>query len=409
MASLLSYPVCIAVTIALLADAFSVALQGKNPSLALSANRLNRDARIAEAISALDSDPRRARSLLSVGIVTSPADARFYSMLGILAEDDGQEKEAVAFYRNALEILPTEIQALTRMLNYSLASQQYREAVDCLEWIARRWPDYWPQVRPALLVIMQDPQARAELAMRFVTSERLRGLLLSALMEKVDGLPLAYSLIMEWRNLPGLDMTSDINALTYRYIWAKQYAAAFALFRLTIGAESAADLVYNGEFESRPSGSPFDWRFEKQAGLSLSLVERPMTRPEGADLPKPERVLSIHFLDTPIVFKNVFQMVRLAPARYRMSIRYSSKSLRGPGPVRAAITCAPERKQLGVIEFASGDSGALTATADFDVPDNRCPMQMIYFFTPDIPASWRNRYAGEMLIDSVRIELLGQS
>lgn len=330
-------------------------------------------------------------------------------MLGILAEEDGSEKQAVAYYRNALAILPTEIQALTRMLNHSLATQQHREAVDCLEWIARRWPDYWPEVRPALLILMQDEQARSELANRFVGSEQLRRLLLGALMKKEDGLAMAYSLIMEWRTRPELDMTSDINGLTYRYIWAKQYAAAYALFRLTIGTQASAELVYNGEFEARPSGNPFDWRLERQAGVALSLTERQMAREEGGEAPKPARVLSIHFLDTPITFENIFQMTRLAPARYRLSIRYSSKSLRGPGPVRAAITCDPERRQLASIEFESGDSGIRTATADFEVPDDRCPMQMIYFSTPAMAASWRNRYAGELLVDSVTIELLGQS
>jgi len=385
-----------------------VALQGIDSGLAFSANRLNRDARIAEALSALDTDRERARSLLNVGIVTSPADARFYSLLGIIEEDDGNDSRAVAFYRRALAILPTEIQALTRMLNHSLASGNLDEAVDYLEWIARRWPRHWSQVRSPLLAVMRDQAARAEISGRFASSDQLRRLLLRALMEKADGLSLAYSLLMDWRTRPDIDLTGEVNELTYRYIRAQQYAAAFALFRLTLGAQSAGELVYNGEFDKRPSGNPFDWRLLRQAGVALSLVERPVaTSGREADA-KQKSVLSIHFLDTPIVFRNVFQFVRLTPARYRLSIRYSSKSLRGPGPVSAEITCDPERRRLGLIEFAAGDAKGEIASTEFEVPGNRCPMQMIYFFTPDIAASWRNRYAGEMLVDSVEIELLEQ-
>lgn len=402
------YPLCLIVCGAVLADTASGLVTSTNPALALRINPLNSAARIDLAIAGLvrgsADGARSARALAAAGIRWSPADARFYSLLGLAELQRGDRRQARLLFGRALERLPAEFQALTHELEFAIEAQDPLKAVDHLEVLARRWPGRWPMVEKALPVVLSDGRAFEEVAKRFADEPRLRRIAIESLSGSAQTLPLAYRLVMTWFDGGGSDLSGQINRLTARFIEEKRYAQAFLLFRLTRTAadRQALGYVYNGGFDLPPSGNPFDWHLRHQAGVDLRIATEPEPRGAGV-VPHKGGGLVVRFLDNPIRFRNVWQWLRLAPARYRLVVRYAAQKLKTPRPLKIALTCRDRAEPLAEIAFESGTFDAQEAAADFAVPVDDCALQLIRVLNDPMPMSWRNRYDGTLYLENVSI------
>lgn len=343
-----------------------------------------------------------AAALLERGVIVSPLEARLYSVLGILAHGEGRTADAAALFGHALKVLPTEIQALLHTMAYAMTDKRYAEAVDSLELIARRWDGaIWTRVEPALPLLLADPAAFRKVVGRFGASSALRGRLLASLVKSPSTSSYAYDLAIAWNEM-GLDVGAEVNQVTQRLIADGNPSGAFLLFRLTRRGAAAEDggFIHNGEFSRQPSGSAFDWRLDRQPGVSLQLVER---RLPGAETGKsePASLLAIRFLDSPVRFSNVSQTLRLAPGSYRLLVRYAAEALRMPKPVSVTIAC--EGVRLAEAPFQPGDVGSATLEFDFTVPRG-CPLQRVFLFNENVTESWRDRYSGSLFLDSVTLQ-----
>ena len=180
-----------------------------------------------------------------------------------------------------------------------------------------------------------------------------------------------------------------VNLVTTKLVASNRAAEAFALFRATRPPGSDLAYVSNGEFRQPSSGNPFDWRILDQAGVEF----RPAGDGHGLD---------IRFLDAPLRLRNVSQVLRLAPGRYRLAVDYDASALRAPKPLRMIIACfgAP-----AVLADASLDPqiSSASATADFEVPVNGCALARIALASDQAPASWKKRFAGTLRLLRVAI------
>lgn len=398
-------------------NAVSGFLEPINLGAALRLNPLNNEARIAQVTRMLESDAAQAeaRRLIADGIRLSPADARLYSLMGILEERAGNRQAAARYFEKALDRSPTEIQALTHSLNYALAAANHSRAVDHVEMIARRWPKYWAGVVPLLPILLADETSFAAVSRRFSQDQHLQQMLIAGLAKSPEGLSLAYRMLIGWRTRNVEKVDGLVNLVTARLVRSGRYFEAFVLFRLTREEVAAArpGYVYNGSFELPISGNPFDWQLKGQAGVDFQIV-RQWRQPDGARPPRADaegladgRALAIRFLNNPIRFDNMVQLLRLAPGAYRLTVVYATSDLRTPKPLQIGIHCLESGRRLGASPFADGtvDDGRLTV--DFEVKRNSCAMQRLAVFNEQLTTSWQNRYAGTLFIRRVGIRFTG--
>ena len=351
----------------LLLNTASTAIETAAPSVSLWLNPLNSEARLGAAIAKLQEEAQSVdpatRQLIKTGIALSPIDARFYSLMGIAEEQQGNLDEASRYYDRALTIAPAEIQALIHKLRFAINAGDYVEAVDYMEIIGRRW-GYWPSMQAVLSFLMSDDRAFAEIADRFSNQAVLRALVFQNLDRSDDGLTRAQSLLLDWHSRGVPDLNDFINKTTSDLVRNKRYADAFELFRSTRKPQNEMpnDRIYNGSFELPPSGNGFDWQIRGQAGVDFTFLaleganQSATTTQAGLQRPSKGTGLSIRFLNNPIQLRNVSQMILLEPGAYRLAVTFSTRDLRAfgcrfSGPTRRPSmsnwdgrSCSPWRK-----------------------------------------------------------------
>ncbi len=360
-----------------------------NPAIALQINPLRSDDRVS--VSLAKTDDARTGKIVEKGMFLSPIDARFYSLMGVLAERSDDREAASQFYRHALDLLPTELQALSRQLVFDIQSQRYLEAAETLEILGRRWPDRWSSFEPALPILLSDPDANGRITQRFADYPPLRVRLIRSLARTKEMLPFAYRMAVDWHDRGVEDVDSVINLVTNAFLREKRYTEAYLLFQLTRPESTKSAFVYNDTFEMPFSGNAFDWRIRDQAGVSFDRVTQ-----DG------DAALSMRFLDNPIRFRNVSQLVRLVPGRYEVAISYESRDLVTPKPIRFAVRCIPSGQMVLSTPFQDATSKHKERHG-FTVPATGCALLELHLFNEKMPMSWRNRYRGTLVLRSVSI------
>jgi hypothetical protein len=407
-------PICVIVSCAVLLNTAAGLLRGADPEAALKLDPLSSDNRIEVALNALRSltseTAQDIGSLARTGIKLSPIDARLFSLLGLIEKKNGDDEKAERLFRHALALLPTEIQALSQILEISVRRGDYGAAAHDLEIIARRWPQYWPKVEPILPAVLNDKPAFQAITSGFGNSPFLRRLLIGSLTRKNELLTPAYNIVLAWHNSGQDDVGPVTNQVTTALLNAGRASDAYLLFILTrpTGKETVAGYVYNGSFEKPVSGNPFDWQIRSQAGVDIKIVERhPRSGKSdpGADpdAPADDKALAVQFLGGPLHFRNVSQFLRLTPGAYRLRVDSGSVDLRTPEPVKLSISCPNGNVTLGALDFESGTSTGRTASLDFSVPPAGCDLQRIETVGPNLPLSWRYRYEGTLFLDRIQI------
>ncbi len=404
---------CLIASCLVLLDAVSTALIPDSKESALKINPLSSPARIATIEAELD-DLRNGRILqddelreiILDGIRLSPIDARYYSALGIVDASSGDQDQAKQLFAHSLELLPTEIQALTHQLVYSVQEERFTDAVDHLELIARRWPKYWSDIAPALPVLLANEAAYQDVTTRFSAEPNLRRMLVDILSRSPETLGLAMNVLLEWDHAGISGISGDLNTVTRRLVGSGRPSEAFLLFNLTRDPSAPNGYVYNGNFEVEPSGNPFDWSWQSQAGADIRIVNRKTIRDASTTAePASEtgKALSIRFLDNPVRFDNVRQLTRLVAGNYTLSVTYSVSNLRTPKVLNLGIRCRGKGGILASVQFDTEVDEPTTLETNFTVPPIDCDLQQITIYNRNLTDSWKNRYSGTLFLHSVAI------
>jgi hypothetical protein len=405
---LLSYTICVIVSLAALLNGASALLQQSAPLAALRLNPLNVEARINLAGDVITSKTEPTKVDLGVlaaaGIGLTPADARLYSLMGIEQHRAGDRVSATRYFDRALTLLPTEIQALSHKLEFAIQDHEFLAAIDYLEVIGRRWRKHWKTVEPVLPLLLADGPAYQRISERFSKTNQLRSDLIHSLGKTPDGLPFAYSLLLDWHLKRIADIEPLISEITWRLVNQKNYRDAFMLFRLTRPKTAAAEAgyIFNGGFVLPFSNSPFDWQISRLAGADIRVINFDEMEREGKG-----KALAIRFLNNPIRFNNMRQFVRLVPGRYTLAVEYSAKALRMPKPLKLSIGCEGKNKNIEEIPFGAGTTGRTAISADFTIPANGCSLQMVRIFNEARTDSWKNRYSGTLYLHRIAISAKG--
>ena len=233
--------------------------------------------------------------------------------------------------------------------------------------------------------------------------------MITSLVKEQQTLGLATRLVTAWQQ-EGIDgLWPATNQVTRHLVSAKRYAEAYILFRSMIDVQKAGETgyVFNADFKSQPTGNPFDWQFKNQAGVLMRIV-RLVNETGDASPDKDDRALQIKFLDNPVQFDALSQLMRLIPGDYNLAATYQTTELRAPKPLFLAVECIESKIKLTVLPFESGTSKLNTVSNDFRIPAQGCALQRIHMFNEFLARSWSNRYNGRLTLDRIFVRRLDQ-
>ena len=128
--------------------------------------------------------------------------------------------------------------------------------------------------------------------------------------------------------------------------------------------------LFNGSFDAAPSGLPFDWVFERGAGVNLKFAQR--SDQEG------KRALLIEFGPGRVDFSSgLSELVLLPPGDYKLEGKYKADLVSQRG-LKWSVTCADATDPVGVSATMNGsDSTWKDVEIPFTIPHDGCPAQYV--------------------------------
>lgn len=159
----------------------------------------------------------------------------------------------------------------------------------------------------------------------------------------------------------------------------------------TRGYLGAGNLVSNGGFEEEVLNGGFDWRYESDPRVLLSIDERESYRGR--------RSLSIVFSGAPVQDAGIYQLIAIEPAtEYRISAHVKTEGIEGAGGPQLGILDRYSRKPLFLSSEFTGTSLWQAVEGEFRTgPDSKLVMLRVL----RVPGTTRIR--GRMWIDEISV------
>src|SRR5690606_13013725 len=146
-----------------------------------------------------------------------------------------------------------------------------------------------------------------------------------------------------------------------------QWGEAYARWAGELDATAQGRLasVYNGDFESPPSGNGFDWRIGNVPGV---IIER-----EALAGTRGSHALKLLFLERRVQAIPVNQWLLLSPGPYRLRFRARGHDLRADRGVQWLLRCQqPRGAELAASEILEGTFDWSELVVPFVVPESHC-------------------------------------
>lgn len=396
------------VSLAILANTASVALQSDNFELAIWLNPLNTDARVNLSDAYLKKKHVKNNlyiyNVIQRGKEYSAIDARLFSLDGVYQKKYGSTEKAQKLFSTSLAILPTEYQALIHKFKHYLEVKKYVKALDIINVITKRWPKRQNSFSTFIPLILLNTIAYEHATKLFTNSESIRLLLISSLVKNPVTTQLAINLIQTWKDTTGDNIWNLGNIVTKKLFLSKKYNTANLAFKAFLNRKQRDNyhFIYNGDFSLPFLKNSFDWAFRNQVGVFHTVKES-----HSKHIKKENKTyLEIRFSNKPIQYRNVSQYLKLAPGSYKISVDYFTKSLKTPKPIKMSIDCIRSNKRLTTLVFKSGNHDQIQSSAVFDFPVDECDISQIFLHTEFLAKSWRNRFSGILGINNISIDLV---
>ena len=343
----------------------------------------------------------KARDMVVRAMRANPLSYRAATLLGAITEltAPGNASEAARpYYETAARLSPRASDAIYWLMRWNLERRNYVQAIEHADTLMRTTSRAGPAVLPILARLLEHPEASEPLTQLLISDPPWRDRLIEELPAHVSDARTPLTLLLALRQSarqPTTDtlrgylnflMTHQFHELAY-YTWL-QFLPADQL--------AATGFLFNGSFETKPSGLPFDWSFRSGRGTIIDF--RPLPGQAA------EQGLRIDFTDGRVDFGGVSQIVLLAPGAFLLTGRYRG-DLEGKRGLRWRVSCiAPT---AGMLAETPMHLGLVPAWREFElefvIPDKGCEAQRIHLDL-DARSSSEQLVRGTMWYDVIRLE-----
>lgn len=315
-------------------------------------------------------DAQRVEELAKRALHGNPLDGRGYRLLATLAERSGDQARAARLYALAIRRSPRDLPSHAWLFEHHLAAGRIAAALPHADRMLRIQPQLAPRLFPILLALTEEGAATKPLAELLAGAPPWREkFLLQLLAQPRPGQHVDELMAATTRAGVGLTQT-ELAAWLDRLIAHQQWQRAYVAWAGQLQAPiRSLGNVYNGGFESQPSGLGFDWRFEHTPGASIELLAGPGVTGRQA--------LSVAFEQQRVDFHHVRQLLVLPPGRYLLEGHQRADGLRTASGLVWTLACAGSLSALAGSEPLKGDTGWTPFSLEFEVPGQGCGGQWL--------------------------------
>jgi hypothetical protein len=307
----------------------------------------------------------------------SPLNARALTLLGLIAERNGDQKSAETLMRIAVARTWRDrttdewlLNREARLGNYA-AALPYADAMLRMDWRFRS------ELFPVLASFTVDPQAFGALTLFLATSSPWRRWFLSELSARLANqtrLVQLYAALNDTKNPPTKD---ELRPYLNRLVKDENFELAYQTWRTTLPPEQRADAAYpfNRDFEFPVDNLPFNWNLETVPGADIQIA----SSPEGGK----KRALFVEFSGARVRFASAKQLIMLPAGDYAFSGRVKAAELRTSRGLWWRVFCAnASANTLANTELVSGTMPWTEFTVKFQVPTADCGAQWLQLELP---------------------------
>jgi hypothetical protein len=318
---------------------------------------------LAEPDGNLDS----AREWAQRALLSSPLNTRAFSLLGLIAERKGDQKNAEALMRIAAARTWRDQTTDEWLLNDEARRGDYAHALPYADALLRISYNFQGELFPVLASFTVDPRAFEALTAFLAASPPWRSWFLSELSTRLANQTRLIQLYTALNGSENPVTKAELRPYLTRLVKSENFDLAYRTWQATVPPEQRADASYpfNRDFEFPIDGLPFNWNLESTSAADIQIVP-------SIDAGE-KRALLVEFSGARVRFANVKQLMMLPAGDYNFSGHVKTAELRTVRGLWWRLFCAnASASTLANTELVSGTMPWTDFMVKFQVPATDC-------------------------------------
>lgn len=337
------------------------------------------------------------RDLAEAAVFADPLNARAFRLLGQVSDSEGDQERTKALMQAAAQRSMLESVAVYWLIRKSYADQEYAAAARYADILFRTRPHSLPYVMPLLGRLFETPEAYGDLVKLLAADVPWRPQALAYLPQSISDPRTPLAVLLSLKDSPHPPTTPELRPYVEFLVANKSYELGYYTWLQFLSPDQLATAgnLFNGNFDSEPTGMPFDWILPKSSGVFSKV--RPRTDDAG------NHALYISFGPGRVDYKEITQILMLSPGSYKFRGKQSSElvGLRG---LEWQVACADQTDPLGKSDpIKEATSGWAGFEFSFTVPEEGCVAQTLRL-SFDARSASEKFISGSIWYDDLQIE-----
>lgn len=386
------------------------ALDAKDPSDVTSVEKGDMLTGLSKAAAgSSQASDERVIAWAQTALMNEPFNSRAYRILGEIADRSGDVQLATKLMSAAARHSLHESKAVYWLMLKAFQQGDYRTATYYADVLMRTQEQALDRVAPLVAKIAEDKNGAGEVKTLLSTNPPWRTHFFSTLLNSVTRARTPLDLLLSLQDTKNPTTRPELRSYLNFLVAHQFYDLAYTAWLQFLSADELqrVGFLFNGSFETLPSGLPFDWVIEPGFGVTVDIAERPPPTEfdsviDNSSEQKNQRALFIEFGYGRAEFQPVWQLLMLTPGDYKLSGQYQGK-LQGRRGLIWRADCADNGPQLGQSGMFLGAVPAWkNFEFDFKVPDSGCRAQKLQLML-DARSASEQMISGSIWFDEIKI------
>ena len=202
------------------------------------------------------------------------------------------------------------------MMRKSFQDQNYKEALRYADILMRTRPQALGPIMPIMGKMAELPEASADLKLLLSTNPPWRPQFLSSVPNAISDARTPLDILLSLKDTANPPTATDLRPYLDFLIQHGFFDLAYYTWLQFLRPEQLAQAghLYNGGFDTPPSGTPFDWVLTKGTGVTAQVAAK-------SDKPG-ERALFLQFGPGRVDYRDVTELIMLSPGSYQFQGKY---------------------------------------------------------------------------------------
>ena len=334
----------------------------------------------AAAIGPRSADKEELYQMVQDALRREPLNARGLRLLAELSEGHAPRAEIAKLMQMAVRRNLHEPVAVLWLLNDALVRRDHAETLKYADILLRTEPRLNAPAIQALAKACEDGEGLERVLQALRARPPWRRAFLSTISQYVTDARIPLQILVGLKDSAEPPTPQELAPFFEMLMRNKLHELAYYAWIQFLPPEQLARALvpFNGDFETPPSGLPFDWVIPISPNAIAGIV--PLAEAGGG------KALRIEFGLGRIEFAGVSQLVLLAPGDYTFSAQFSA-SINGRRGLVWAISCI-DGQELGRSAMMLGNVPKPSRVAfEFAVPETGCRAQQLRLFHDSRSAS----------------------